>query len=359
MASITITSLLFFSLITLSLAMDTSMRSNEEVMTMYEEWLVKHHKVYNGLGEKDQRFEIFKDNLGFIDEHNAQNYTYKVGLNKFADMTNEEYRNMYLGTKNDAKRNVMKIKITTGHRYAFNSGDRLPVHVDWRSKGAVAHIKDQGSCGSCWAFSTIATVEAINKIVTGKLVSLSEQELVDCDRAFNEGCNGGLMDYAFEFIVENGGIDTEQDYPYKGFEGRCDPTRKNAKVVSIDGYEDVPAYNENALKKAVSHQPVSVAIEAGGRALQLYQSGVFTGRCGTNLDHGVVVVGYGSENGVDYWLVRNSWGTNWGEDGYFKLERNVKKINTGKCGIAMQASYPVKYGQNSAYENNEELVSSA
>lgn len=326
---------------------------------MYEEWLVKHHKVYNGLGEKDQRFEIFKDNLGFIDEHNAQNYTYKVGLNKFADMTNEEYRNMYLGTKNDAKRNVMKIKITTGHRYAFNSGDRLPVHVDWRSKGAVAHIKDQGSCGSCWAFSTIATVEAINKIVTGKLVSLSEQELVDCDRAFNEGCNGGLMDYAFEFIVENGGIDTEQDYPYKGFEGRCDPTRKNAKVVSIDGYEDVPAYNENALKKAVSHQPVSVAIEAGGRALQLYQSGVFTGRCGTNLDHGVVVVGYGSENGVDYWLVRNSWGTNWGEDGYFKLERNVKKINTGKCGIAMQASYPVKYGQNSAYENNEELVSSA
>lgn len=127
--------------------MDTSMRSNEEVMTMYEEWLVKHHKVYNGLGEKDQRFEIFKDNLGFIDEHNAQNYTYKVGLNKFADMTNEEYRNMYLGTKNDAKRNVMKIKITTGHRYAFNSGDRLPVHVDWRSKGAVAHIKDQGSCG--------------------------------------------------------------------------------------------------------------------------------------------------------------------------------------------------------------------
>lgn len=326
---------------------------------MYEEWLVKHHKVYNGLGEKDQRFEIFKDNLGFIDEHNAQNYTYKVGLNKFADMTNEEYRNMYLGTKNDAKRNVMKTKIITGHRYAFNSGDRLPVHVDWRSKGAVAHIKDQGSCGSCWAFSTIATVEAINKIVTGKLVSLSEQELVDCDRAFNEGCNGGLMDYAFEFIVENGGIDTEQDYPYKGFEGRCDPTRKNAKVVSIDGYEDVPAYNENALKKAVSHQPVSVAIEAGGRALQLYQSGVFTGRCGTNLDHGVVVVGYGSENGVDYWLVRNSWGTNWGEDGYFKLERNVKKINTGKCGIAMQASYPVKYGQNSAYENNEVLVSSA
>ncbi|WJX89600.1 cathepsin L [Trifolium repens] len=364
MASITITSLIFFSLITLSLALDMSMRSNKEVMTMYEEWLVKHQKVYNGLGEKDKRFEIFKDNLGFIDEHNAKNYTYKVGLNKFADMTNEEYRDMYLGTRNDAKRRVMKTKITTGHRYAYSSGDRLPVHVDWRLNGAVSHIKDQGSCGSCWAFSTIATVEAINKIVTGKLVSLSEQELVDCDRAYNEGCNGGLMDYAFEFIIGNGGIDTDQDYPYKGFEGRCDPTRKNAKVVTIDEYEDVPAYNENALKKAVAHQPVSVAIEASGRALQLYQSGVFTGKCGTNLDHGVVVVGYGSENGVDYWLVRNSWGTNWGEDGYFKLERNVKRTSTGKCGIAMEVSYPVKYAQNSAvtnsaYENNEVLVSSA
>jgi C1A family cysteine protease len=124
-----------------------SMRSNKEVMTMYEEWLVKHQKVYNGLGEKDKRFEIFKDNLGFIDEHNAQNYTYKVGLNKFADITNEEYRDMYLGTRNDAKRRVMKTKITTGHRYAYSSGDRLPVHVDWRLNGAVSHIKDQGSCG--------------------------------------------------------------------------------------------------------------------------------------------------------------------------------------------------------------------
>ncbi|CAL5197740.1 unnamed protein product [Lathyrus oleraceus] len=366
MASMTILPFfLFFFFITFSLASNIpNGRNNEEVMTMYEEWLVKHQKVYNGLGEKDQRFQIFKDNLKFIDEHNAQNYTYIVGLNKFADITNEEYRGMYLGTRSDAKRRIMKSKIT-GHRYAYNSGDRLPVHVDWRLKGAVTHIKDQGSCGSCWAFSTIATVEAINKIVTGKLVSLSEQELVDCDRAFNEGCNGGLMDYAFEFIIGNGGIDSDQDYPYKGFEGRCDPTRKNAKVVTIDGYEDVPSNNENALKKAVAHQPVSVAIEASGRALQLYQSGVFTGRCGTSLDHGVVVVGYGSENGKDYWLVRNSWGTNWGEDGYFKMERNVKRTYTGKCGIAVEASYPVKYGQNSAvttnsaYEKKQVLVSSA
>jgi len=157
--------------------------------------------------------------------------------------------------------------------------------------------------GSCWAFSTVASVEAINNIVTGKFVSLSEQELVDCDREYNEGCNGGLMDYAFQFIIKNGGIDTEEDYPYKGHDGTCDPTKvtipfflnpciiystqiidfsndfdsfillqKKAKVVQIDDYEDVPAYDENALKKAVSHQPISVAIEASGRALQLYQS---------------------------------------------------------------------------------------
>ncbi|MED6126129.1 hypothetical protein PIB30_075358 [Stylosanthes scabra] len=360
-ATTTMSSIVFFLLLTMSSAMNmpiitntNQQRTNDEVMTMYEEWLVKHQKVYNGLGEKDKRFQVFKDNLAFIDEHNnnaQNNNTYKLGLNRFADLTNEEYRAMYLGTKSDPNRRLMKAKISTGNRYAYTARDRLPVHVDWRSKGAVAPVKDQGGCGSCWAFSTIAAVESINQIVTGKLVSLSEQELVDCDKAFNEGCNGGLMDYAFEFIIANGGIDTEQDYPYKGVDGTCDPSRRNAKVVSIDGYEDVPVNDEKALKKAVAHQPVSVAIEASGRALQLYDSGVFTGRCGTSLDHGVVVVGYGTENGLDYWLVRNSWGKNWGEGGYFKLQRNVRGTNTGKCGIAMEASYPVKKGANAAIQN--------
>ncbi|MED6134010.1 hypothetical protein PIB30_033534 [Stylosanthes scabra] len=352
-------SIVFFLLLTMSSAMDmpintNQQRTNDEVMNMYEEWLVKHQKVYNGLGEKDKRFQVFKDNLAFIDEHNnnaQNNNTYKLGLNRFADLTNEEYRAMYLGTKSDPNRRLTKAKISTRNRYAYAARDRLPVHVDWRSKGAVAPVKDQGGCGSCWAFSTIAAVESINQIVTGKLVSLSEQELVDCDKAFNEGCNGGLMDYAFEFIIANGGIDTEQDYPYRGVDGTCDPSRRNAKVVSIDGYEDVPVNDEKALKKAVAHQPVSVAIEASGRALQLYESGVFTGRCGTSLDHGVVVVGYGTEHGLDYWLVRNSWGKNWGEGGYFKVQRNVRGTNTGKCGIAMEASYPVKKGANAAIQN--------
>ncbi|KAK3022314.1 hypothetical protein RJ639_046172 [Escallonia herrerae] len=343
MSILSSTTILFLFFASLSSATNLPWRSEEEVKGLYETWLAKHGKAYNGLGEKEKRFEIFKDNLRFIDELNSEERTYKVGLNRFADLTNEEYRSTYLGTRTDAKRRFAKSK-SVSQRYAVKAGDELPESVDWRERGAVASIKNQGNCGSCWAFSTVAAVEGINQIVTGELITLSEQELVDCDRSYDAGCNGGLMDYAFEFIIANGGIDSEADYPYEGVDAQCDPIRKNAKVVSIDGYEDVPPYNEKALKKAVAHQPVSVAIEASGRALQLYYSGVFTGACGTALDHGVVVVGYGSENGVDYWIVRNSWGNSWGEGGYFRMERNVAGTFTGKCGIAMEASYPTKSG---------------
>ncbi|KAK4426391.1 Cysteine proteinase RD21A [Sesamum alatum] len=324
-------------------------RSEEQVKGLYERWLAEHGKAYNGIGEKDRRFEIFKDNLKFVDEHNSGNRTYKVGLNRFADLTNEEFRAVYMGTRSDAKRRFVKSK-NASRRYAFRAGEELPESVDWRERGAVAPIKNQGTCGSCWAFSTVAAVEGINQIVTGEMIPLSEQELVDCDKTENAGCNGGLMDYAFQFIISNGGMDTESDYPYRGHDGRCDPARKNAKVVSIDGYEDVP-HDERALQKAVAHQPVSIAIEASGRALQLYSSGVFTGECGTQLDHGVVAVGYGTEDGVDYWIVRNSWGTQWGEDGYLRLERNVDGNPAGKCGIVMEASYPTKNSENPAKSN--------
>ncbi|KAK9713562.1 hypothetical protein RND81_06G035400 [Saponaria officinalis] len=338
----------------------SSSRSDDELMGLYQKWQAQHGKAQNGI-LNDERFEIFKDNVKFIDEHNSVDRSYKVGLNRFADLSNEEYRSMFLGTR------VNPNKIVNGGRKASLRywpvpGDRLPKAVDWRKTGAVNHVKDQGQCGSCWAFSTVATVEAINQIVTGNMTSLSEQELVDCDRAADQGCNGGLMDDAFKFIIQNGGLDTEADYPYKGVDGQCDLSRKNNKVVTIDGYEDVIPYSERALKKAVAHQPVSVAIEAGGRALQLYQSGVFTGQCGTNLDHAVVAVGYGTENGVDYWIVRNSWGKTWGEDGYIRIKRNSHNF-TGKCGIAMQPSYPVKKSANPikpywAHETEDGKVSS-
>ncbi|GMP48482.1 hypothetical protein CsSME_00015816 [Camellia sinensis var. sinensis] len=276
-------------------------RTDAEAMAIYDKWLVHHGgKASNAIGEKGRRFEIFKDNLRFVDEHNAaENRTYRVGLNRFANLSNEEYRSMFLGVRMETKRRLSSPK--TSDRYVFQAGDKLPESVDWTKKGAVVSVKDQGQCGSCWAFSTIAAVEGINQIVTGDLISLSEQELVDCDRSYNMGCNGGLMDYAFDFIINNSGIDSEEDYPYRAVDGTCDPYRKNAHVVSIEGYEDVPENDEKSLKKAVSYQPVSVAIEAGGRAFQLYES--------------------------------NSWGPHWGENGYIKMERNVN-TNSGKCGIA-------------------------
>lgn len=315
---------------------------NDAVWATYEAWLAHHAKSYNALGEKEARFKVFKDNLRFVNEHNAVNRSYKLGMNLFADLTVEEYRSGYLGLKIGSHRRVRSGK--GSERYMPRIGEELPESVDWRKEGAVAEVKDQGSCGSCWAFSTVAAVEGINKIVTGDLISLSEQELVDCDKSYNQGCNGGLMDYGFEFIINNGGIDTEDDYPYKARDGRCDQLRKNAKVVTIDGYEDVPQNNEKALQKAVANQPVSVAIEAGGREFQLYESGVFIGKCGTALDHGVTTVGYGTENNIPYWIIKNSWGPSWGESGYIRMERGASY--TGKCGIAIEASYPTKIGQN-------------
>ncbi|KAF3949856.1 hypothetical protein CMV_024319 [Castanea mollissima] len=217
----------------------------------------------------------------------------------------------------------------------------LPKSVDWRKKGAVTPVKNQGSCGSCWAFSTVAAVEGINQIVTGNLTSLSEQQLIDCDRTFDNGCNGGLMDYAFQFIVSNGGLHKEEDYPYLMEEGSCEEQTEEMEVVKISGYQDVPQNDEESLLKALAHQPLSVAIEASGQDFQFYSGGIFNGHCGTELDHGVTAVGYGSLKGSDYIIVKNSWGPKWGEKGYIRMKRNTGKPE-GLCGINKMASYPTK-----------------
>ncbi|MGI4406643.1 C1 family peptidase, partial [Klebsiella pneumoniae] len=221
----------------------------------------------------------------------------------------------------------------------------MPDSVDWRKKGAVLGVKNQGNCGSCWTFASIAAVEGINKIVTGDLISLSEQELVDCGRTQStKGCNGGYMTDGFEFIINNGGINTEANYPYTAQEGQCDLNLQNEKYVTIDNYENVPSYNEWALQTAVAYQPVSVALESVGSAFKYYISGIFAGPCGTATDHAVTIVGYGTEGGMDYWIVKNSWGTTWGENGYIKMQRNVG--GDGKCFIATMPNYPVKFGPN-------------
>ena len=283
--------------------------------------------------------------MQFVLQHNARQSSYQLGMTTFADLTHDEWKARALGYRPDLRKPTLQAP--SKFRYEDSTA---PKEIDWREKGAVAKVKNQQMCGSCWAFSTTGAIEGINAIATGELQTLSEQQLVDCDKAQDNGCHGGLMDYAFQFVIDNGGIDTEKDYPYIAEDGTCDPNRNNRHVVTIDGYEDVPPNDEKALEKAVAHQPVSVAIEADQRAFQLYVAGVFDDEeCGTQLNHGVLVVGYGSDfNGTDhlpYWLVKNSWGPEWGDGGYIKIRRGSDAAE-GLCGVAMQASYPIKKSVN-------------
>ena len=213
--------------------------------------------------------------------------------------------------------------------------------MDWRDRGAVTPVKNQQQCGSCWAFSTTGAVEGAYYLKNGNLTSFSEQELVSCDKV-DQGCNGGEMDDAFQWIQKQGGLCSESDYPYHsgtGNSGSCAKKCQPVKGSQVKSYVDVNA-TESELKAAVAKQPVAIAIEADGFGFQLYHSGVYTGKCGTNLDHGVLLVGYGTDNGQDYWLVKNSWGDSWGDSGYIKIERG-KSQEGGQCGILLSASYPV------------------
>ncbi|KAH7672353.1 Actinidain protein [Dioscorea alata] len=316
-------------------------RSEYEVSLLFEGWLVTLNKSYKDSSEKQKRYEIFKDNLRYIDERNAGNHTFTLGLNVFADITLEEYRATYLGTLPPSPSlhmvNDETIETDESDDDYFNVTN-TPNSIDWRDLGAVTPVENQGKCFSCWAFTVLATVEAIHQIKTGDLISLSKQQLVDCHK---RSCDRHYLDRPYDYIIKNGGIDTEKDYPYEAKIKKCDTTKENNKIVTIDAYKRVIQRNEFALQQAVARQPIAVAVEAYGKDFQLYTKGIFTAFCGTAVDHAVTVIGYGTDGNVDYWLIKNSWGDFWGESGYMKLERNIKDRN-GKCGVAQWPYYPIK-----------------
>lgn len=307
---------------------------------LWKDFKTKHSKIYNSLEEELKRKNIFRTNLKRVRMHNylheQGSKSFSLGVNEYSDLEHTEFVKIMNGYK-------MRNSTINRDRATYLSPNiklELPNSVDWRARGYVTPIKNQGQCGSCWSFSATGSLEGQHYRKTGKLVSLSEQNLVDCSRYWgNHGCEGGLMDDAFQYIKDNDGIDTEASYPYQAVDGTCH--FKSAKIGATDiGFSDIPSGNEEALKEAVaSIGPVSVAIDASHETFQLYRGGVYDEmNCSsTRLDHGVLVVGYGTENGQDYWLVKNSWGTTWGEEGYIKMSRN----KNNQCGIATTASYPI------------------
>lgn len=303
--------------------------------SQYSDFIEKFGKKYESVEEMEVRFRVFRDNLRDIAIHNMnENRTFTMGVNQFTDMTASEFKTKFAS-------GFMSTSLGAYGCKAFSSdASGAPSSIDWRSKGAVNPVRDQGQCGSCWAFASTANAESVWAISTGSLVDLSEQEIVDCASGkgyYNLGCNGGQEDSAFKYMINEGQC-ADAGYPYTATSGTC---KKCDSIVHFSSCYDVAPNDQISLKGALAKNPVVIAIEADTRYFQSYSSGILTdaAKCGTNLDHAVEIVGYGSENGVDYWVVRNSWGASWGENGYVRLARSNSKNDPGVCGLAVQPSF--------------------
>jgi len=291
----------------------------------FDAFVAKYGKDYGA--DYAARKAVFAANLKAIEKENAAGHGYELGLNEFADLTGKEFTSMYTGVSGNPNVTLLGV-----HRF---SGANLPEEVDWRQKGAVTPVKNQAQCGSCWAFSSTGALEGAVQIATGKLLSFSEQQLVDCAkfRWGNNGCNGGLQPHAFNYIEQND-LCTEDEYPYTGTNSMFTPCKASAckspglAKGMLTGYTTVES-SEQALMEALTKQPVAVSIEADQDKFHLYKSGIVQGSgCGQTLDHAVLAVGYGTDKGTKYWQVKNSWTTQWGEQGYVRIIRG-----SDECGI--------------------------
>jgi C1A family cysteine protease len=317
-----------------SLASAWSVPTRAEIESEFNTWRDTFRVDFHTTTDFFHRFHVFEQNHLNIWFHNMHsNSSYTLGHNQFSHLTNDEFAALVNGKKGRPTLHLRYPRIAFYESAATDATES----VDWVEKGAVTPVKDQGQCGSCWSFSATGALEGALFVHTGSLHPLSEQQLVDCDSA-SSGCGGGLMDNAFQYVMKHG-LASEEAYAYKATAGVCAPA---ADVVvhpgDVKNIVDLPTGDEHALQAAVAHQPVSVAIQANQFAFQFYKSGVLTGACGHDLDHGVLVVGYGMDggSGKPYWKVKNSWGPGWGESGYIRLEKGV-----GLCGIADSASFPL------------------
>jgi len=290
--------------------------------------------------EHNDRYEIFKDNIDKINRHNAKKLSWWMGVTPFADLTEDEFKEKIVGG--------CVMTRTERNEFFIGSSTENPAAVDWVTQGKITPVKNQGQCGSCWAFSTTGSIEGRYAIAKGVLNSLSEQELVDCAGSEgNNGCRGGLMDYGFEYVQQEKGLCKESQFPYdaKTEKLQCNQKRsmcQDGHVDPISGYRDVPKENSQELENALVQGPVSVAIEADQRSFQLYKGGVLTSTCGAKLDHGVLAVGYDNTGDIHSWKIKNSWGPSWGENGYIRLGKDGNyNRGQGQCGILMSASYPL------------------
>lgn len=335
--------ILFISLVAL-VAYTQAVSFVDLVMEEWKTFKTVYNKDYKSDIEEKFRLKIFMENRHKIAKFNAKfargSVPFNMKLNKYADMLHHEFVNIFNGF-NRTKPGVQGYQKSEGAKFIAPYHVEFPKNVDWRKEGAVTSVKDQGHCGSCWAFSTTGALEGQHFRQTGVLVSLSEQNLIDCSGKYgNNGCNGGLMDNAFRYIKENKGLDTEKTYPYEAENDVCRYNPRNNGANDV-GFVDIPEGDEKKMMAAVATiGPVSVAIDASHESFHFYSDGVYyEPECSsTELDHGVLVVGYGTtEDGQDYWLVKNSWGETWGDKGYIKMARNREN----HCGIASSASYPL------------------